>query len=617
MSERAFQVDLGGLVDLLSSHLYSGPHVYVRELLQNAVDAVTARRSVDEHCDASIEVRPADVGTDGMLAVVDTGIGLTLDEVGELLATIGGTSKRDPLGFGREDFLGQFGIGLLSCFLVTDEVQVVTRSAAPDQPAVMWLGRSSGVYEARELADDESDLLGLLPAGGVGTSVMFRPRVGRAEWTTSTTVLRLAQEYGELLPMSVRVVTPDGGSVDVTAGEAPWDRDGSSGVRRAALLDHARRHLDPHPFEVLPVEVPEAGLKGVAAILGRPSAAGARQSHRVYLKGMLLGAAVDGLAPDWAFFVRFSVSATQLRPTASREALYEDELLQAVRESLGSQVRQWLTRLAATDPDRLGEFLSLHQMGVKALALHDDELLRVILPWLPFETTLGWTTLAEFRRTFPEVRYTSTVDEFRQISAVAAAQGIGVVNGGYAYDAELIQRFAVVEPEAVVELMAAVDLDSFVEDVDSAAALELRGPLSAVRSVLDRLGCDAELRQFDPITLPSLYLDDRDRRHRRESRRVNEESDALWAEILGVLDDGREGRPRLLLNYRNPTVHRVLRLEDPRLLALAVESLYCQALLLGHHPLRPVDSAALNRAFLGLLEWSVDAAPGPDASDGM
>lgn len=36
-----FQVDLRGLVDLLSHHLYSSPRVYVRELLQNGIDAVT------------------------------------------------------------------------------------------------------------------------------------------------------------------------------------------------------------------------------------------------------------------------------------------------------------------------------------------------------------------------------------------------------------------------------------------------------------------------------------------------------------------------------------------------------------------------------------------------
>lgn len=54
-SPHTFQVDLRGLVDLLSHHLYSSPRVYLRELLQNAVDAITARRA--EQPDAPALVR--------------------------------------------------------------------------------------------------------------------------------------------------------------------------------------------------------------------------------------------------------------------------------------------------------------------------------------------------------------------------------------------------------------------------------------------------------------------------------------------------------------------------------------------------------------------------------
>ncbi|MGO4428060.1 HSP90 family protein, partial [Streptomyces sp. MCAF7] len=46
-ADRTFQVDLRGLVDLLSHHLYSSPRVYLRELMQNAVDALTARQSLE------------------------------------------------------------------------------------------------------------------------------------------------------------------------------------------------------------------------------------------------------------------------------------------------------------------------------------------------------------------------------------------------------------------------------------------------------------------------------------------------------------------------------------------------------------------------------------------
>src|SRR5215468_4301281 len=126
---RTFQVDLRGIVDLLSHHLYGSPRVYVRELLQNAADAITARRSQQPTSPASIWLETAKQTGDGTLRVHDTGIGLTEDQVHELLATIGRSGKRDELGFSRQEFLGQFGIGLLSCFLVADEVDVCTRSA--------------------------------------------------------------------------------------------------------------------------------------------------------------------------------------------------------------------------------------------------------------------------------------------------------------------------------------------------------------------------------------------------------------------------------------------------------------------------------------------------------
>ena len=65
----------------------------------------------------------------------------------ELLATIGRSSKRDELGFARHEFLGQFGIGLLSCFLVADEIRVLTRRGGA--PTVLWTGYADGRYDGR------------------------------------------------------------------------------------------------------------------------------------------------------------------------------------------------------------------------------------------------------------------------------------------------------------------------------------------------------------------------------------------------------------------------------------------------------------------------------------
>src|SRR5579863_2595169 len=189
----AFQVDLRGLVDLLSQHLYSSPRVYVRELLQNAVDATTARRLTDPSAPAAVRIV---IGMSG-LSVSDSGVGLTEADAHQFLATIGSSSKRDDLAGARREFLGQFGIGLLACFTVADQIRVVTRSARePGAPTIEWLAHSDGTYGLRVMDEDRPE---------PGTTVYLTARAGAADWFEPERVTSLAREYGALLPYEVTV----------------------------------------------------------------------------------------------------------------------------------------------------------------------------------------------------------------------------------------------------------------------------------------------------------------------------------------------------------------------------------------------------------------------------
>ena len=147
-TEHNFQVDLRGVIDLLSNHLYSGPQVYVRELLQNSVDAIVARQQLDPMHKGSVSFEVSESRGDGPAALVvhDNGIGLTEEEVHRFLATIGQSSKRESVS--RDDFIGQFGIGLLSGFLVSSEIVVITKSVQEQSPAVKWTGRMDGTSTA-------------------------------------------------------------------------------------------------------------------------------------------------------------------------------------------------------------------------------------------------------------------------------------------------------------------------------------------------------------------------------------------------------------------------------------------------------------------------------------
>ncbi|MCY0951621.1 HSP90 family protein [Streptomyces sp. H27-S2] len=593
----SFQVDLRGLVDLLSHHLYSSPRVYVRELLQNAVDAVTARNALDP--DAKVRIRLS--ASDGRVTIEDSGIGLTSDEAHSLLATIGRSSKRGGehgLEAARREFLGQFGIGLLACFVVARQIRVVTRSARDPQAApVEWLATDDGSYTIRELPRSARP--------EPGTTVVLEARPGAAEWTVPAKVEQLARDYGSLLPYEITFDDGLGGEPrTVTDRPAVWDRPFPTPVaRRVALAGHCAELFGFTPLDTIDLDLPVAGVRGVAYVLPEPTSPAHRAGHRVHLKGMLLTDRADNLLPDWAFFVRAVLDTDTLRPTASRENLYDDETLSAVRDALGTRIRGWLAELAASDPERLAAFLRVHHLGVKSMARHDSELLALMLPWLPFETSDGSMSLVEFTAAHTEIHFTRTVEEFRQIAPIASAHGLGVVNAGYTYDADLLALLPSVRPELKVSELDAGAVTERLDQVPTSAELALASFLATARTRLEPLGCDVLLRAFQPVSVPALYLDDRQARQERDRTAALESADSLWSGILGALR-GSAPRARLVLNHNNPLVRRISTLPDGELTGTAVESLYGQALLMSQRPLRPADSTLLNRAFLGLLEWA-------------
>jgi molecular chaperone HtpG len=74
-----------------------------------------------------------------------------------------------------------------------------------------------------------------------------------------------------------------------------------------------------------------------------------------------------------------------------------------------------------------------------------------------------------------------------------------------------------------------------------------------------------------------------------------------------------EHRPELVFNWRHPLIRKITAYPPGPALRNAIEALYGQALLAGHHPLRGVDTAALNRSFLALLDRAFTGQPDPAA----
>ena len=595
MARDSFQVDLRGMVDLLSHHLYSSPRVYLRELVQNSADAITARAAVEPDCPRRIEIVPADVADDGCLHIHDTGIGLDAESIRSVLATIGASTKRDELGFARGSFLGQFGIGLLSCFLVCDEIVLHTRRVGAEQTWT-WSGAADGTYTVTPAQTPRAD---------PGTEVVLRPR-GIEPLLGWSQVGALAELFAAYLPVELIVHTPDGPR-DVGGRTFPWEDPTLTGGRRREAAERLSDDLlGIRPLDVIELADPVTGVHGFAFVT--PAPAGRRAHHRLYAKRMLVGEAVEAILPDWAFFVRAVLDGDRLELTASRESLQDNEALAETRERLGDAIRRWLLRTAATDPDRMRRFLQVHHLGAKAMAAEDDEMLDIVAGLLPWETTRGQMSLADFAALDPVLRYAESIEDFRQIAPLASVGGVAVLNAGYAYDGELIRRWLARHPGSDARRIAPSELSTGFEPVDPAERARFARLLATAQEALDRTGVVADVRRFAPEDLQAVLLIDRDGRRERDRAEVREDLDGPWAALLDATARP-QAKASFVVNAANLTVRRLAEHPDATLQRHVIEALYAHALIAGQHPLRPVDSALVSRALPNLIDRALDGRP--------
>lgn len=601
--DHRFQINLRGLIDLLSNHLYSGPEVFVRELLQNAVDAVREQLNADPEHPAEITLElHTPRGKPPLLLVNDNGVGLTEEDVHQFLATIGESSKRLGRGGRPQDYLGQFGIGILSCFVVSEEIVVLTR-AARGGPSLEWRAKPDGLYTLRRLETE-------LPPG---TQVCLTAKADAAEAFEPDRLRELAEHYGVLLPFPIRFVHGKANRVINEQG-APWRQEFvNEKERNQELLAYGQKAFGMKFSDAIPLRSKVGDVDGVAFVLPYSTPAGRSQSHRVYLKNMLLTEEGKNLLPDWAFFVRAIVNANDLRPTASRESFYEDRKLKAARQALGQCLRGWLVATAERRPELFERLLQNHALPIKALALEDEECFRLFIDWLPFETTRGERTFGQIRADDAVIRYASTVDGYREVARVAAAQGLSVVNAGYVHDTALLAKAAQVLDDVAIQAVEPSDLAQEFQDPPEELALLAPSFLAVADKTLRPLRCQTDLKSFQPKELPALYSMDRDGRFIRHVEQSKENANQLWSGILDNLSGAARAAAapaQLVFNANSPLIAGLLRAEKGPTLQRAIELLYVQALLLGHHPLSQEELKLSSTAVARLVEAALRVQAG-------
>ena len=215
-------VETQNIFPVIKRWLYSDKEIFVREIVSNACDAVTKLGrliSLGEVKDLSLVGR-VDVSVSKKartITVSDNGIGMDADEIKKYIGSIALSGamefiqKYEGKGDGATDgIIGHFGLGFYSAFMVSDSVEVISRSYKDSAPCVKWVCSDEGAYEISEGDRKER-----------GTTVVMHINDEGEDYLNASTLRSVLDKYCAFMPVEIFFTDEDAEPKEPKEGETP------------------------------------------------------------------------------------------------------------------------------------------------------------------------------------------------------------------------------------------------------------------------------------------------------------------------------------------------------------------------------------------------------------
>src|SRR5437868_5285314 len=159
MQKGHIRVQTENIFPIIKKFLYSDHEIFIRELVSNAVDATQKLKTL-----SSIGEVKGDTGETNIdikidkdkktLTISDKGVGMTAEEVDKFINQVAFSGAEEFLnkykGQNEANIIGHFGLGFYSSFMVSDKVEIFSKSYKEDEKAVRWECDGSPEYELEE-----------------------------------------------------------------------------------------------------------------------------------------------------------------------------------------------------------------------------------------------------------------------------------------------------------------------------------------------------------------------------------------------------------------------------------------------------------------------------------
>ena len=402
-----FQAEARQLLQLMVHSIYSNKDIFLRELISNASDALDklrleSMRDKDLDVDTSDLHIAIDVDTEARtLTVRDNGIGMSRDDVVELIGTIAKSGTAELLRKLKEskentqDFIGQFGVGFYSTFMVATKVELVSRRAG-EAEGTRWASEGEGTYVIETIEDAPQ---------GTAVTVHLKPEDKDDhlfDYTADWKIREIVKKYSDFIAHPIRL---SGADEALNSMKALWARPRSE-VEQAEYNEFYKHisHDWTDPLET--IHMKGEGVFEYEALLFIPARApfdlhmrDGKRGVQLYVKRVFIMDDCEALMPSYLRFIKGVVDAHDLSLNISREILQHDRQIQVVRRRLVKKVLSTIKDLQANDAEKYKTVWTEFGRAIKEGFLEDSENQDALLGVLSVASTndpAELTTLARY-----------------------------------------------------------------------------------------------------------------------------------------------------------------------------------------------------------------------------
>ncbi|MCU0105721.1 molecular chaperone HtpG [Acholeplasma vituli] len=395
---QAFKTESQKLLHLMTHSIYTQKEIFLRELISNASDAIDKRHFLsltDEKVPSdTYQIKITADKEKRTLTITDNGIGFTEEELIQNLGTIAQSGSKafiEKLDQNDTNIIGQFGVGFYSAFMVSDKVEVRTRS--PFSPeGFIW--SSDGVSEFT---------VDLFEKDSIGTEITLylkediedeEGNESFSEYLETYELRSLIKKYSDYVRYPIYL--SEDLEKPVNQMTPLWQRS------KADITEEALNGFYKHQFNDFedPMKVIHMSVEGMLTfnsllfIPKKPAYNFYSETYekglQLYSKGVFIQDKNKDLIGDHFKFVKGVVDSSDLSLNISRELLQQDRQLKKIASSIEKKIKSELQNWLENDRDKYIEFYDTYKTSLKYgiyqnFGLHKELLQDLIL----FKTNLS------------------------------------------------------------------------------------------------------------------------------------------------------------------------------------------------------------------------------------